>query len=681
MQLSAGNDTPARRYIKGESRRGEYHSVTDMHSVKLRYLHIVTSNEKIKQYLCSINCYPSAKADAPTTPQTKDAGHKESEDGRKSRLDGNRPGCDPEPKPSTSTGACRELNFDVRDFDEWDNTAPLVVELDESRDGFSGGGVKGNTEKSRNDDSGEHGVGDGNELRHEDGRDVCGWQRNGGGGDEWYTKRHANGKERRYSFGGGSCERLIGKDGSTVPTAPGIGTYHAANEKNYKRIYNGPWKLAVVHHGTQRLHWHFVYVSTSNQWGHSSRLGRTIRDEPYKCESITCLACLRVYLYSGNGREVLQDTLVPKDFEGCCCVAHSLGMEVPIEQTGKDCMYASTSWRDGILYTKSGTSSVGHVRLDSSTSETDASVHSAGRDNVEHQSYELSHRREPQTTPRYGRNVARTNRHFNIGNAELVLLLCKNRAFNEGEATRVLSKTPEGIDFMFKPRANDRIKTAVSLSRVLVFQETLRQRFNSQKEYERRIDPTIAEEDNIHRILLHMIGFLKDNGINILEFSRCTYLHLTQQLGKKNNLFFYGAPSTGKTMIMETLQALHYNTTRLTGLTPNSSFNFMSLLHTNACFMDECKLTDNQFEQWKLLAGGAAMSTDVKYKDKHDVINCVLYTCSNYPIEMFCQVPDAAEAIRTRTVQFTFSRPIESHFKMNAITWEKFWYDNGGYEI
>jgi hypothetical protein len=65
-------------------------------------------------------------------------------------------------------------------------------------------------------------------------------------------------------------------------------------------------------------------------------------------------------------------------------------------------------------------------------------------------------------------------------------------------------------------------------------------------------------------------------------------------------------------------------------------------------------MTANQFEQWKLLAGGSPMSTDVKYKDKQFVEDCVLYTASNYPIEMYIDVPHASETVRARTTQFDF---------------------------
>ncbi|CAG4938847.1 unnamed protein product [Parnassius apollo] len=48
------------------------------------------------------------------------------------------------------------------------------------------------------------------------------------------------------------------------------------------------------------------------------------------------------------------------------------------------------------------------------------------------------------------------------------------------------------------------------------------------------------------------------------------------------------------------------------GLQPTSAFNFDNLVTRNACFLDECRLTDNQFKQWKLLAGGQTMNTEQK---------------------------------------------------------------------
>lgn len=117
---------------------------------------------------------------------------------------------------------------------------------------------------------------------------------------------------------------------------------------------------------------------------------------------------------------------------------------------------------------------------------------------------------------------------------------------------------------------------------------------------------------------------LVNTGINLKNFAERTFEHLQGKSGKRNYLFFYGPPTTGKTVIMNSLVECQLNFCRLTGLTPNSSYHFSGLLHSNACFMDECKLTENQFEQWKLLASGMSMSTDVKYKDICDVNKCII---------------------------------------------------------
>lgn len=168
-------------------------------------------------------------------------------------------------------------------------------------------------------------------------------------------------------------------------------------------------------------------------------------------------------------------------------------------------------------------------------------------------------------------------------------------------------------------------------------------------------------------------------------FAYMTKRHFYGKTRKKNNLFFRGPPSTGKTMIMESLVQMHFNFERLTGLSPSSSFNFQSLLHSNAVFMDECKLTENQFEQWKLLAARTPMATDVKYKSRHSITNCKLYTASNYPIELYVSVPEAKEAIDTRTIEFVFNDKIShsDYFFVTALAWEKFWqkYEKGRDEV
>lgn len=128
-----------------------------------------------------------------------------------------------------------------------------------------------------------------------------------------------------------------------------------------------------------------------------------------------------------------------------------------------------------------------------------------------------------------------------------------------------------------------------------------------------RINPTANQTENIKNSQEKLKLTLLVNMISNTYFATTTMHHFNRQTKKKKLIFedesVVGPPSTGKPMIMESWVNMHYNFERLTGLTPGSSFNFASLLHTNACFMDECKLTDNQFEQWKSLAAGQCVPT------------------------------------------------------------------------
>lgn len=168
----------------------------------------------------------------------------------------------------------------------------------------------------------------------------------------------------------------------------------------------------------------------------------------------------------------------------------------------------------------------------------------------------------------------------------------------------------------------------------MVFQEGPELRLERWKRLQIKENPDIGRTAHITRNVnkLEAICFL--NEFNLTYFATVTKKHFFGQIKKKNNLCFVGLPSTGKTMVMESLVQMQFNYERLTGLTPGSSFNFSSLVHTNAWFMDKCKLTENQFEQCKLLAVEQPMSTDIKYKSRHTIKDCRLYTASNYPIEL-----------------------------------------------
>lgn len=482
------------------------------------------------------------------------------------------------------------------------------------------------------------------------------------------------------SFGSGNSSHGRGADHRVIPAGEGGRGHFNVAGSSYNVLRESPWRLCCEHErgcGTKRKHWHFIYISRSKQWGHNSSLGRVIRTGQHKCEGISCVACLVQYLYGGNGRKILKNILTRSNFSSCQCAFH--GVEGAHSRHGQGGYPANTEGRAGAFEAQGIQQAVGQRRVDPATDEAGPSVPAEGRRGMELESQHSGLGEEPAPgTRRYGADPGGSGPANNFSNAKLVLLFCAEKCFCEGEGERILSRTPEGIEYMFKYRAGERIKTAVNIARILVFQETLKKRVERCKQYQLKQDPEIADEAIVDRDLGILVTILEANDIDVENFARNTFNHLIQNCGKRNNLFFYGPPSTGKTMIMESLVNLHFNFARLTGLTPNSSFNFASLLNTNACFMDECKLTDNQFEQWKLLAAGSPMCTDVKYKERHNIENCVLYTSANHAIGTYIQSAEAHKAIDTRTIQYNFIKNVSKYTPFSAFVWEKLW---SGYKL
>lgn len=491
-------------------------------------------------------------------------------------------------------------------------------------------------------------------------------------GDGSFGVQWNNGRRRRYSIGRGSCERMSNDAEGMGGRVRAVGTYIPSTEGTMPAIYNGPYKLIVIHQGLRRRHWHLIYVSNNKQWGFNSRLGRIIRAGTYKNSSINCLPCLREYLYSGNGRQVLQDILSQELVETCQCARHSCGMDGIDKWTNEAYEIECAEGGDSVYGDEGSSPTEEHEGLVDAVGETsDGRSRKRSGDNTEvyGQNGKILHgRKNGKQSPEYGKNWNMYNR-----NTDIILLLCQNSAFSESEAMEVLARTPAGIEFICSKQYAERIKNYVHIARILVFQEPLKQRFERAKAKFIERHGNVWTDEYMDTANVYLKSIVKENGINLKLFAEVTFKHLQGKTGKRNNLFFIGPPSTGKTMIMTSLAECQFNFCRLTGLTPNSSFNFSGLLHSNACLMDECKLTENQFEQWKLLASGMPMSTDVKYKDRCDVQKCVLYTCSNYPIEMYCKVPMAKAAIDDRTFTFEFKKAVNGYLAIPPHTWEKLW--------
>lgn len=431
-----------------------------------------------------------------------------------------------------------------------------------------------------------------------------------------------------------------------------------------------PWKVIAFHTGTKRDHYHLLYISTNKNWGNNSKLGKIIKSDQFMCRKVTCIPHILEYISTGTGRKTLRNVLTTKDKRIIKCAACQLG--IPIGQNTRNA--GNTEGGASIFCEQGTTQNKTDTRMVTGSPETnqdipemeigtpmgspqgimDATVQPSGSGNRRLAVPKRSHRIDEQ-------------------NGQLVLLLCDNRAFNEGDAQRVLCQSPEGITIQFIKNFAERLRTAISISRILVFCESVEKRLERAKQHYLRLNPEANHPIEIENSYDKLRQLIVLNNIYPYGFAMQTKRHFYQQTNKRNNLFFYGPPSTGKTMVMESLVRMHYNFERLTGLTPGSSFNFSSLLHTNACFMDECKLTENQFEQWKLLAAGSPMCTDVKYKNRHNVENCVLYTASNYSIGQYLMIPDVDDAIKTRTIEFRFNHLPVTYFKISPWTWERFW--------
>lgn len=448
-------------------------------------------------------------------------------------------------------------------------------------------------------------------------------------------------------------------------------------EARKHRICNtnrSPWKIISKHKNTRWPHYHIVYISRNKAWGHNSRFGTTIRQFEHKVTKITCIACLLVYLSPNDDREEYRNILTEEDKRAFRCVAHSLGLNIESRQESPQ--YNPAHSERGNRLPSEQRSALHQIdqRMVETDSETDEILPHMGQfRRMESEQIFSESNLQQGGNQQYGVPKTGRFREYCEANNELVLQLCEQRAFDEAEAQRVLCSTPEGIAVQFTKKFGERLRTAINISRILVFQEEPDKRIERCKRLQLKQNPEMETREQIESTVLKLEYILIQNQINLQDFATITEHHFYGRTNKKNNLFFIGPPSTGKTMIMESLVQLHYNYERLTGLTPGSSFNFCSLVHTNACFMDECKLTDTQFEQWKLLAAGQPMATDVKYKNRHTIHNCRLYTASNYPIEMYANAPEATEAIQTRTFTFRFLRHQKEYFFCNAFAWLEFW--------
>lgn len=125
-----------------------------------------------------------------------------------------------------------------------------------------------------------------------------------------------------------------------------------------------PWKVVARHTGTRRTHYHIIYISTAKNWGHNSKLGKTIRAKEHKCSQITCIQCLYEYITAGPGRDTLKEILIDGDKKVAICVLHSLGISNK-QSKGR---ITSTDGRNHLFFDEGTTRNTVRRRLDYGTS-------------------------------------------------------------------------------------------------------------------------------------------------------------------------------------------------------------------------------------------------------------------------------------------------------------------------
>lgn len=162
--------------------------------------------------------------------------------------------------------------------------------------------------------------------------------------------------------------------------------------------------------------------------------------------SITCLSCLRESLYSGNGRQVLQDILSDKHFKTCKCASHRFGMDGTDPWTKKTYRTDCTERRTTILYMEGTPSTTKQSRLVDATDQT-------GQHQVRKRLLDDGELcgKDGKTICR-GENITsnptRENSEYYSGITNIILLLCKHGDFSESEAMEVLTGEPEEIEYM-----------------------------------------------------------------------------------------------------------------------------------------------------------------------------------------------------------------------------------------
>lgn len=222
----------------------------------------------------------------------------------------------------------------------------------------------------------------------------------------------------------------------------------------------------------------------------------------------------------------LKQILTDRDKKIAMCVSHSLGMD-PKENHGD----AGDSEGKNNLFREQGTAR-GTVsrRLDygatTTTSNEDLSEDGFNNEHNQRAIERLDSGGEQASILKQGKlSVAARRSQLIRKNQDFVLHLCKNKAFDEGEATRLLCATPEEIAIQFNRNFGERLNTELCITQTLVFQESAKQRLERAKQLELQQNPTANSTLTILEGTSNYENLLEENMINFTEFALNTRNH------------------------------------------------------------------------------------------------------------------------------------------------------------
>lgn len=166
---------------------------------------------------------------------------------------------------------------------------------------------------------------------------------------------------------------------------------------------------------------------------------------------------------------------------------------------------------------------------------------------------------------------------------------------------------------------------------------------------------------------------LQANRIPIWPFLKDMLGILQGTMGKRNCIYLWGQPSTGKTQIIQPLA----QKIKLYGShnQNNDNFPFTDCADKMLIWCDEIQVTARMIETWKLLTCGQRCRVDVKHKESAAITRTpIICTSNNSPwmvMEGNVNTWKHEPALRTRIIEHTFNIQIELPRQVSIGDWQE----------